>query len=120
MSIDFFSHKNILTAGIQTINNDLHRRQQGVGSTGSDYDLSLSKPGWGRDLHFITNNVAVFMENKWALTERFSINTSARMEVGKSRLEGVISNYPNEELPNTIEHKFPLLGTSLQYSFYTK
>ncbi|MBP9133823.1 MAG: TonB-dependent receptor [Saprospiraceae bacterium] len=113
----FLSNKNVLTAGIQTINNDLHRRQQGVGSTGSDYDLSLSKPGWGRDLHFITNNVAVFMENKWALTERFSINTSARMEVGKSRLEGVISNYPNEELPNTIEHKFPLLGASMQYNF---
>ncbi len=33
-----------LVTGIQYMNNDLHRRQLGKGTTGSDYDLSLSVP----------------------------------------------------------------------------
>jgi len=113
----FFNQRNILTAGIQTINNDLHRRQQGVGTTGSDFDLSLVRDGWGRDLHFKTNNIAAFIENKWALTDRLSVNTAGRMELGESKLTGVITNYPGEELPNTIKHKFPTFGVSAQYDF---
>ncbi len=115
-SYRFFNQKNTLSAGIQTINNDLHRRQQGVGSTGSDYDLNLVKPGWGRDLQFKTNNIAAFIENSWSLTSRLSINTTARMEYGASKLSGKVNLYPEDELPNTIEHKFPTLGASFQYS----
>lgn len=112
----FFNLRNTVSAGIQSINNDLHRRQLGVGTTGSDYDLSLVKPGWGRDLHFKTNNIAAFVENSWAITNRLSINTAARMEYGASKLSGKVNLYPDDELPNTIEHKFPIFGASFQYN----
>ena len=39
-----------LVGGIQYMNNDLHRSQLGVGTTGSDYDLTLIRPTWGRDV----------------------------------------------------------------------
>ena len=55
---------NVLAAGIQYMNNDLHRTQLGKGTTGSDYDLSLVEPGWGRDVHLKTKNVAPVLDRK--------------------------------------------------------
>lgn len=106
-----------LAAGVQYMNNDLHRRQLGRGTTGSDYDLSLVTPGWGRNIHFKTGNVAVFAENRWQLFKGFSLNTGARMEVGQSDFTAVITNYPDDQIPNTIEHKFPLFGASFEYAW---
>ncbi|MBC7775903.1 MAG: TonB-dependent receptor plug domain-containing protein, partial [Phycisphaerae bacterium] len=40
---------SLLVLGAQYINNDLHRQQQGKGTTGSDFDMSISAAGWGRD-----------------------------------------------------------------------
>lgn len=105
-----------LTAGIQYMNNDLHRRQQGKGTTGSDFDLTLVVPGWGRDLHFTTNNIAFFAENRWVLTNRFSVMTGIRFETGQSDLSGTISYYSAQELPNTITRTFPLIGMNALYT----
>lgn len=44
---DLLNQSSALVAGIQLMNNDLHRHQQGKGTTGSDYDPSLTEPGWG-------------------------------------------------------------------------
>lgn len=112
---DLFGQTSNLTGGIQFMHNDLHRRQLGVGTTGSDYDLTLTTPGWGRDLHFKTQNIALFAENRWVLTERLSLQTGVRIETGESRMTGVITYYPDSTLPNTITHRFPLFGASVQY-----
>lgn len=114
-SYNLLGQKSTLAAGIQYMNNDLHRRQQGKGTTGSDFDLTLVTPGWGRDLHFKTSNVAFFAENRWMLTKRFSVNTGIRMEMGESNMTGVITYYSDTALPNTIKHNFPLLGVSIEY-----
>ncbi|MES2873595.1 MAG: TonB-dependent receptor [Bacteroidota bacterium] len=105
-----------LVAGIQYLNNDLHRRQLGKGTTGSDYDLSLVTPGFGRDMHLKTNNIALFAENKWSLLPRLSVNTGFRFEFGETRMSGTINNYPENEIPNTIKHNFPLFGINSQYN----
>ncbi|MCB0542198.1 MAG: TonB-dependent receptor [Lewinellaceae bacterium] len=101
--------------GVQYINNDLHRRQLGVGSTGTDYDLNISEAGWGRDLHFKTGNIAVFAENKFQLTPAWSLSPGFRFESGASDMVGTISYYPLEDVPNTIEHHFALLGLNTEY-----
>ncbi len=106
---------NTLTAGVQYMNNNLHRQQQGKGSTGSDFDLTLVTPGWGRDLHYKTSNVALFAENRWMLTKRFSVNTGVRMEIGETNMTGVTNYYSATSLPNKIKHNFPLFGVSTQY-----
>ena len=74
--------KSVLSAGMQYMHNDLHRRQQGKGTTGSDYDLSLVTPGWGRDLHFKTENLAFFAENIFYLNPAWNISPGVRMESG--------------------------------------
>ncbi len=105
-----------LAAGIQIMNNKMRRRQLGKGTTGTDFDLSLSEPGFGRDLHFKTKNFAFFLENNFRIANRLSINPGFRIEVGKSEMYGTTTYYDDDDLPNTITHKFPLFGVSAQYS----
>ncbi|MBI5371175.1 MAG: TonB-dependent receptor [Sphingobacteriales bacterium] len=107
--------KNTLSAGLQLMNNDLHRTQLGKGSTGSDYDLALVDPQWGRDLHFKTTNVALFAENNFRLSPALSFNLGARAETGKTDMNGTITYYPGNEIPVRIEHRFPLFGGGLSF-----
>ncbi len=109
------SMNSALVTGVQVMRNDLHRRQQGKGTTGSDYDLTLTEPGYGRDLHFKTSNIAVFIENTFNLTKQLSVTPGLRAEIGESDLGGSITNYPEDELPNTIDHHFILGGLNIQY-----
>ncbi len=104
-----------LAAGIQYMNNDLHRTQLGKGTIGSDYDLNLVTPGWGRDMHFKTKNIALFVENKLQLLSSLSVNFGARIESGKTDMTGIITYYPENEIPLNIKHKFPLLGVNVSY-----
>lgn len=116
-SYPLLGQTSTLATGVQYMNNDLHRRQLGLGTTGSDFDLSLVAPVWGRDLHFKTTNIALFAENRWKLTERLSVNTGMRVELGNTRMTGTIGYYADSAVPNTIKHAFPLLGINAQYDF---
>lgn len=109
------SFSGTVTAGIQVMNNDLHRRQLGKGTTGDDYDLTRVDPQWGRDMHFRTDNVAAYAETKLDLTSDFSITGGFRIESGKTDLDGQIIYYPENEIPVTIKHKFPLFGAGFSY-----
>ena len=107
-------HGNV-ALGIQIMNNNLHRRQQGKGTTGNDYDLNLINPIWGRDINFKTQNSSFFAENNFRLTNKFSINTGVRYEVGSSKMSGVIIYYPTDKIPLELKRNFALFGTSFSY-----
>lgn len=103
-----------LAAGVQLISTDLHRRQLGVGTTASNFDLTLTDP-FKRDLHFRTKNVAVFAENQFYLTNRLTVSPGIRVEQGKTEMRGSITYYAPENLPTDISHHFALLGINAQY-----
>ncbi len=115
-SYSTFDIASTLAVGFQYMNNDLHRRQLGTGSVGTDYDIELVKPGWGRDLHYKTSNIAFFAENRWVPIEDLSVSAGMRIESGASDFSGKITNYPSESVPNTIKHSFPLFAVSAQYN----
>jgi len=102
-------------AGVQYMNNDLHRTQLGKGTTGSDYDLILVNPVWGRDMHFKTTNLALFAENKFQIKNNLSVNVGARIEMGKTDMSGKIVYYPDNQIPVSIKHQFPLMGINFSY-----
>ncbi len=108
-------YQSSFVAGVQIMNNDLHRQQLGKGTTGSDFDLSLSQPGFGRDLHFKTKNFAAFIENNFRVSSKLSINPGVRVELGQSDMTGTINYYDPSQVPNTIKHSFPLLGVNAEY-----
>jgi Fe(3+) dicitrate transport protein len=107
--------KGVLAVGVQYLSNDLHRRQVGKGSAGSDFDLSITSAGFVRDMHFKTENLAFFIENKWNLTERLSWNAGVRIESGETNMSGSISYLDASVVANKITHEFPLFGTSFEY-----
>jgi Fe(3+) dicitrate transport protein len=112
----FLNHKSTFVTGFQYMNNDLHRQQLGKGTTGSDFDLSIiDSIGYGRDMHYKTSNCAAFIENNWVLFPKFSLNTGMRIESGTTDLTGKINYYPDDHLPNTIKHSFPLFGINAEY-----
>ena len=104
-----------LAAGVQYMNNDLHRTQLGKGTTGSDFDLSLVSPAWGRDVHLKTHNIAFFAENKFQLLSNLSFNAGARIETGRTDMSGKIIYYTANEIPISIKHNFPLFGINFSY-----
>ena len=107
---------NVLVGGVQVMSNDLNRRQLGKGTTGSDYDLTLvGTDGWGRDMHFKTKNVAVFVENLLYITPKLTVSPGFRLESGQTDFSGYIRYLKPEVVPNSIPHRFPLFGISAQY-----
>jgi len=115
---DLLGQSSALSAGVQYMNNDLHRQQLGIGTNASDYDLTITAAGFRRDLHLKTQNVAVFVENKFQLLRNLSINPGVRFESGASDMSGVITAYPYEleNIPNTIQHRFPLFGVNAEFN----
>lgn len=103
-----------LAAGVQLMSTDLHRQQLGVGTTGTDFDLTLVGP-FKRDLHYKTQNLAVFAENQFQLTDRLSVSPGIRVERGTTHMRGTISYYDPANLPTDISHHFALLGINAQY-----
>lgn len=104
-----------LAFGLQLMNNNLHRTQQGRGTTGSDYDLTLTNPTWGRNVYLKTENIALFAENNFKVSDKFSINAGARYETGNSKMSGTIIYYPTDKIPLELKRNFVLLGTSFSY-----
>ena len=86
----WLTRNHTIVGGIRYINNNLIRKQMGKGSTGSDFDLRLTDPVWGRDLGFRTRNISLFAENLLQVTQRLAITTGLRYENGITTMNGTI------------------------------
>lgn len=115
LQFSLWGWQSTTAAGVQYMNNDLNRRQLGRGTTGSDYDLSLVQPGWGRDIHYKTQNIAVYVEQGFNWEKKFLFNLALRYENGESVFNGSTSYYNEEAFKNIIKHQYPLFGGSFQY-----
>ena len=104
---------SVISGGVRYFTELTKRRQKGVGTTDSDFDLSLTKP-YGIDLRLTTNNYAAFVENIFQLTPKFSITPGARYEVIDTKLNGVINN-ATVNVAYKSNRNFSVFGTGLQY-----
>ena len=97
------------------MNNDLHRTQLGKGTTGSDFDLTLVVPGWGRDVHFKTHNTALFAENRFQVARKPVSKYWRKNRNGRNKYERTIIYYPENKIPVSMRHHFPLFGGNISY-----
>lgn len=112
----FSRQENKLSAGYRFIHNNLHRLQQGTGTTGFDYDLTVvSDPAFKRDINYVTVTNGLYVENLFQLTKNFSVTPGLRLELGQSDLKGKIVYISDSDLPQTIEHNYLLAGIRGEY-----
>lgn len=104
---------SIVSGGIRYFTELTKRRQKGVGTIGSDFDLAVTKP-YGIDLHLNTRNYAAFAENIFQLTPKLSITPGVRYEIINTSMTGVINNAATN-VAYQGKRNFPLFGTGLQY-----
>lgn len=113
--------QNNLAFGVRLYKANTNRQQQGDGTTGSDFNLTIENK-FPRDLNFFTENIAVFAENQIKVNENFSVTPGVRYEYIKSTGEGRfgISSGNDVMLANKeISRSQPLFGLGLEYKFLT-
>lgn len=110
--------KSTLAAGVRQSYGWFTRQGGGEGTTGSDFDLSITG-NWGYDLDFSTTNLAPFVENMFKITDAFSITPGIRFEYLKNTIKG------HKEVEGDIQkvdqlkaRSFVLLGTGLEYKVF--
>jgi Fe(3+) dicitrate transport protein len=79
---------NTLATGARFFYGKMKRQGGGVGTTGSDFDLTLVQPDFGYDLDFSTTNLAPFIENTFYFGERLSVTPGVRYEYINSTVKG--------------------------------
>lgn len=112
---------NNLAFGVRLYRADTRRAQSGIGTTGSDFDLTINGK-FARDLDFTTENVAVFAENQFKVTDKFSVTPGFRYEYIKNTGEGRFSVSGGNDVAfpdKTISRSQPLFGLGLEYKFRT-
>ncbi|WP_298308767.1 TonB-dependent receptor [Flavobacterium sp.] len=110
---------NNLAFGARIYKANTLRLQEGKGTTGSDFDLSV-EGRYARDIDFTTENVAVFAENQFKVTEKLSITPGVRYEYIKNTGEGRfgVSGGNDIAFPNkTISRSKPLFGLGIEHKF---
>ena len=109
--------ENNLAFGVRAYKAYTNRVQNGVGTTGSNFNLNIDGR-YPRDIDFYTENVALFVENQFKLTENFSVTPGVRYEyinsIGSGRF-GISSgnDVPFEE--EEISRSKPLFGLGMEY-----
>lgn len=79
--------KSTIAGGIRESYAWFKRQGGGVGTTGSDFDLSITGD-WGYDLDFTTTNIAPFVENIFRVSKNFTVTPGFRFEYLRSTSKG--------------------------------
>lgn len=110
--------EHTLATGLKYFVGNTRRQQQGRGDTGSDFNLRLQSTDFPRDIQFENTNVAVFAENIFRLSPKWTVTPGIRIEtlraVGEGRFSVNTDGTPNRfDQQNT--RQFVLLGLGSEY-----
>jgi len=104
-----------LATGITIADNTLHRRQQGPGSRGDKYDLTVTG-AFGRDLEYRSTGISWYAEETISLTSRWRIVPGLRIERGVTDMTGTLAYYDPADTPRRIRHDYPLFGLRSEFA----
>lgn len=82
-----FGQKSHFSVGIRSYVGSIHRRQQGVGTTGDDLDLAVNGE-FKKEFDLGTIDHAIFIEEQFNLGKRFSLIPGVRYEIIASSISG--------------------------------
>ncbi len=83
--------KQTVSFGVRYANAYKKNQHGAEGTTGNDVDYTLTSP-WGGQMNFYTSNIAVFAENIFRVSKRFSITPGIRYEYLSTIADGYDEN----------------------------
>ena len=108
-------NKSTLAGGLRFTYAWFKREEGGEGTTGSDFDLSITGD-YENNLNFTTLNIAPFVENIFRVGKKFTITPGVRFEYLKSTSKGYATNDNVKQIANESRHRtYPLLGIGLEF-----
>lgn len=107
----FFGNENIFAGGVRVYSGSTKRNQLGTGTTGNNFDLTLTNPQYGRSLEFVTTNYAAFAENIFQIGKRLKVVPGIRFDYIENQSKGYINTTPTGTLnPNQRVRQLLLYG----------
>ena len=113
---NLFGHESALSGGLKYSNISTDRRQNGTGTTATDFDLT--QPGdYGINLLFRTVNYGAFIENLFRITNRLSVTPGLRYDHINSTLNGTEHDVYNDFRPvsHSTSRNILVSGVGAQY-----
>jgi Fe(3+) dicitrate transport protein len=108
-------HKSTFAGGLRVSYAWFKRFGGGMGTTNSDFNLSVTGD-WGKKLDFTTTNMAPFAENIFRIGKRFTITPGVRLEFLKSTVNGYVDEGDNKiTTDKSRDRSFLLGGVGMEY-----
>jgi Fe(3+) dicitrate transport protein len=108
--------RSVLAAGLRLAYAWFDRKGGGEGTTGSDFDLSITG-NWGYNLQFTTLNAALFVENIFKIGSRLTITPGFRLEYLRSTAAGYKTTDTIVRNLNENRNRFiPLAGIGISFN----
>ena len=113
---NLFGQESALSGGVKYSNISTDRRQNGTGTTGTDFDLTQTGD-YGINLLFRTVNYGVFLENLFRITDRLSVTPGIRYDYLNSTLNGTEHDVYNDFRPvsHSTSRNILVSGVGAQY-----
>jgi len=112
VSYPLFGKTSTLATGFRVFGGTMHRQEGGPGTTGSDFDMTVTGP-YGTDVHFGSDNVALFAENMFTLSPKLAITPGVRFEYLHSTADG---HTDTTFVPQSKDRTFALAGIGMRYT----
>jgi len=107
--------KNTMAGGLRYTYAWFKNQGGGEGTTGSDFDLSITG-GYEKNIAYTTTNIAPFIENIFRINNRLSITPGFRFEYLKSTSNGYKESDGVNILSNENRERYiPLFGIGAEY-----
>lgn len=114
-----FNQTNAFTIGLRYFNANTIRKQGGIGTRGINYDITIDRYtngfDYARQLDFTTENMAVYAENMFKLSKRWSITPGIRYENILTTADGRINATAEGTISDKRNRTVYLLGISSQF-----
>jgi len=107
-------YKSTFSSGFRACHAWFKRLEDGEGTTGSDFNLSITGD-WGTDLDFTTTNIAPFIENIFRLNDKLTITPGIRYEYLRSTVDGYITDSIKVYSNQGKDRSFVLSGIGIEF-----
>ena len=110
-------NKSTLAGGVRFSHAWFKRLEDDNGTTGSDFDLSITG-NWGTNLEFTTTNIAPFVENIFKVGKHLTITPGIRFEYLSNTVQGYITDDVYKVNSNQRKDRtFILSGIGFEYKY---